>query len=184
VTNVSTETAVYGPLQATVSWLTLDSKVSISDNGRVTVFEVTQLLSFSGFKYGDSIVGNRVYVPLTMVPGIDTKRSIILGDVAADPQTVQIQSLQQVDTDGDGQPDHWEIAFAPDLARTLATATATLYGNVCASTHGQTIAGEVMGDGDASTTFQSFLLQKSPVTYVHHPGSPHGVAENGEHDQT
>ncbi len=158
-------------------WDSLDVPMwTISDRGRITVYEVSRLLDFSIFQYGDSISGNTVYVPLAQIPAIDNKRFIILDDASASPQTVQIQSVQQSDTDDDGQPDYWQIAFTPDLARTLTTATATLYGNVCASTHGQTVAGEVLGDGDASTTFQSFRLQKSPVTFVHHPGAPHGVA--------
>jgi hypothetical protein len=176
-TNVSAEAAVYGPLQGTVSWLTLDSDVPITDSGRVTVLEVTRLLSFSSLQYGDGITGNTLYVPLAAIPGITDKRSIILDDAAGNPMTVRIQAVQQVDTNGDGQADHWQVAFAPDLSRTLATATATLYGNVCAATHGQTIAGEVLGNGDASATFQSFLLQKSPVTHVHKTGAPHGVAD-------
>lgn len=149
----------------------------ISDPNRVTVYEVSQLLTFSIFQYGDSISGNTVYIPLAQLSSIDNNRFIILDDGATDPQTVQIDSVQQWDATGDGQPNYWQISFTPDLARTLSTATATLYGNVCASTHGQTVANEVLGDGDASTTFQSFLLQKSPVTFVQSPGSPHGVAD-------
>ena len=159
-------------------WFSLDLPMwPISDRGRVTVYEVIQLLEFSQFRYGDSITGGTMYVPLDKIPGIDKKRSIILDDAAANPETVEVQSAQQVDTDGDGQPDHWLIAFTPDLSRALSTATATMFGNVCTSSHGQTIAGEVLGDGDASKTFQSFRVQKSPVTFVHKAGAPHGVAD-------
>jgi uncharacterized phage protein gp47/JayE len=151
--------------------------VSNNSRGRVTVYDVSRLLQFSPFEYGDSISGNTVFVPLAALPDMDAKRSIILDDAAANPQTVITQSVQTVDTNADGQPDHWKISFTPDLARSLSTASATLYGNVCASTHGQTIAKEVLGDGDASTTFQSFRLQKSPVTFVHQAGAPRGVAD-------
>jgi uncharacterized phage protein gp47/JayE len=146
--------------------------------GRITVYEVVQLLEFSQFRYGDSISGATVYVPSANLPGIDKKRSIILDDAAANPETVMVQSAQQVDTDGDGQADHWLIAFTPDLTRALSTASATMFGNICTSSHGQTIAGEVLGDGDASQTFQAFRLQKSPVTFVHQAGAPHGVADS------
>ncbi len=149
----------------------------ISDAGRITIFEVTRLLEFSRLQYGDTISGNTLYVPLDKIPGIDIKRSVILDDAAALSKTVQVTSADPADTDGDGQPDHWRISVTPDLSRTLTTATATLYGNVCASTHGQTISGEVLGDGDASSPFQSFRLQKSPVTFVHQPGAPHGVSD-------
>src|SRR6185503_12593068 len=162
-------------------WASLDVPMwPITDEGRgrITVYEVVQLLEFSQFRYGDSISGGTVYVPVANLPGIDKKRSIILDDAAADPETVVVQSAQQVDTDGDGQADHWLIAFTPDLTRTLSTASATMFGNVCTSSHGQTIAGEVLGNGDASQTFQSFRLQKSPVTFVHQAGAPHGVADS------
>jgi hypothetical protein len=161
-------------------WYSLDVPMwPISDDSRaqVTVYDVTRLLEFSQFLYSDSIGGGQVYVPLQAIPGLDKGRSIILDDAAADPETVTVQSAQQVDTNGDGQPDHWQIAFSPDLSRTLNTATATLFGNVCSSSHGQTIASEVLGDGDASQTFQSFRLRKSPVTFVHQAGAPHGVAD-------
>jgi acylphosphatase/uncharacterized phage protein gp47/JayE len=150
--------------------------VTASGRGRITIYSVTRLLDLSSFEYGDSITGNQIYVPVSAIAGIDTKRNIILDDAASDPQTVLITAALQIDSDGDGEPDHWQISFTPDLDRTLDTSSATLYGNVTASTHGQTISGEVLGNGDSSQTFQSFPLQKSPVTFVHKPGALHGVA--------
>jgi hypothetical protein len=177
VTAVSTELATDGPLENAVTWLTFDKPVGqVTDVRRVTVFEIIQVLSFSPLQYADSISGGIIYVPLAEIPAVDNKRFIMLDDAAANPQTVQIDEVQQVDTNGDGVPDHWQIAFTPDLSRNLATASAILYGNVCSATHGETVAGEVLGNGDASATFQTFQLRKSPVTFVHHPGSPHGVA--------
>ena len=151
---------------------------TISDRARVTVYEVSELLTFSPFRYGDSISGSTVYVPLPQMPGLDARRKLILDDAQANPQSVKVQAAVAVDTDGDGLPDHWRISFTPDLARTLSTETAKLFGNVCGATHGQTIAGEVLGDGDNASAFQSFRLQKSPVTFVHQPGAPHGVADS------
>ncbi len=149
----------------------------VSDLGRVTIYGVSTVLNFSPFEYGDWIAGSKVYVPLSVISGIETKRSIMLDDAAANPQTVQVTAVQQVDTNSDGEPDHWEISFTADLDRTLNTSSATLYGNVANSSHGQTIRGEVLGDGNSALTFQSFQLQKSPVTFVHKAGAPHGVAD-------
>jgi hypothetical protein len=42
----------------------------------------------------------------------------------------------------------------------------SVYGNVLPVTHGETVAAEVLGSGDATQNFQSFKLQKSPLTYV------------------
>jgi len=41
-----------------------------------------------------------------------------------------------------------------------------VYGNVLQVTRGETVSAEVLGSGDATQTFQSFALQKKPVTYV------------------
>ena len=77
-------------------------------------------------------------------------------------------------------PDHIAITFTPALTRSLDTETAVLYGNVVKATHGETVAGEVLGSGDASTEFQSFAIKKSPATFVPKPGVPHGAANTLE----
>ena len=44
--------------------------------------------------------------------------------------------------------------------------SAILYGNVAQAGHGETVANEVLGDGETSLTFQNFRLQKKPLTSV------------------
>lgn len=41
-----------------------------------------------------------------------------------------------------------------------------LFGNIADATHGERVAGEVLGSGDGTRTFQSFALRKKPLTYV------------------
>ncbi len=41
-----------------------------------------------------------------------------------------------------------------------------VYGNVLQVTRGETVTAEVLGNGDATQSFQSFKLQKKPLTYV------------------
>jgi len=41
-----------------------------------------------------------------------------------------------------------------------------VYGNVLHVTRGETVAAEVLGSGDATQRYQSFVLQKKPLTYV------------------
>ena len=48
----------------------------------------------------------------------------------------------------------------------LDASTAVLLGNVAPASNGETVHAEVLGDGDASKTFQRFTLKKKPVTYV------------------
>lgn len=47
------------------------------------------------------------------------------------------------------------------LANRYATATCTLLGNIAAISQGQTVSGEILGDGDGSA-FQSFSLKRAP----------------------
>ena len=58
----------------------------------------------------------------------------------------------------------------------LDAASAYLLGNVAAGSHGETVRGEVLGDGDASTRFQRFALKKKPLTYV--PSAKGGGVES------
>jgi len=44
-----------------------------------------------------------------------------------------------------------------------------LYGNVADATHGERVAGEVLGSGDGARAFQRFGLRKKPVTFVQAP---------------
>ena len=61
----------------------------------------------------------------------------------------------------------------------LDAATSVLLGNVAPASHGETVANEVMGDGDGSLAFQRFPLKKKPVTYVPSAG-PGGVSSSLE----
>lgn len=160
-------------------WQTLD--VPMWPNlalSQVTLFELSQPpLQFYHFRYGAAISGSSFFVPVANMPAVITKRSLILDDGSAEPETVSVTACNPIDTDGDGQPDHWEVAFSPDLSRTASTSTAFFYGNVALSTHGETVANEVLGSGDASQTFQTFRPKKTPVTFVHQAGASNGAAD-------
>ncbi|HEU4837457.1 MAG TPA: baseplate J/gp47 family protein [Pyrinomonadaceae bacterium] len=62
--------------------------------------------------------------------------------------------------------DYLELTLQPETPLLLDANTATLFGNVALSSHGEKVNDEVLGDGDASTAFQKFELQKTPLTYV------------------
>jgi predicted phage baseplate assembly protein len=62
------------------------------------------------------------------------------------------------------------------LPTSIDNESAKLYGNIATATHGETVPKEVLGDGDASVSFQSFKLKKSPVTFVPQAGAPNGAA--------
>ncbi len=56
-------------------------------------------------------------------------------------------------------------AGAPALSPPLELPV-TAYANVVSASRGETVAGEVLGSGDASRADQRFTLQKKPLTYV------------------
>ena len=60
---------------------------------------------------------------------------------------------------------HTLVEFTPALTNSYALDGLVLYGNVSYATHGETIANEIVGDGDASQAFQKFTLKKSPVSF-------------------
>jgi hypothetical protein len=57
------------------------------------------------------------------------------------------------------------VTFRPPLGSSVGRQTLKIYGNVALATHGQT-RHEVLGSGDGSQPFQSFVLRETPITYV------------------
>lgn len=58
------------------------------------------------------------------------------------------------------------LSLALETPVVLDASSALLLGNVAPASHGETVRAEVLGDGDASQSFQHFALKKKPVTYL------------------
>jgi uncharacterized phage protein gp47/JayE len=63
------------------------------------------------------------------------------------------------------------VVLDADLARAYDPATVVIQGNVAPATHGETVANEILGSGDASQLFQSLILKKRPLTLVRAGGA-------------
>ncbi|HEV3468474.1 MAG TPA: putative baseplate assembly protein [Pyrinomonadaceae bacterium] len=61
---------------------------------------------------------------------------------------------------------HTRLTLSSALANLYDRPTVTINANVGLATHGETVAGEVLGSGDAGRPFQSFQLKQSPLTYT------------------
>ncbi len=151
---------------------------SCDDMRTMQVYELSAPpLNLWNLGFADTIAGNSVCIlgsaPAALAPG----RPVLLDDAAGQPQLIELVSVQGQDLDGDGDVDASILTLANDLARNLDTWTAVLYGNVAEATHGETVANEVIGSGDASAAFQTFRLAKSPVTHVPDPSAPAGAAD-------
>lgn len=68
--------------------------------------------------------------------------------------------------------EYLKIDLEPEIQTKLEARSAVLLGNVARASHGETVKEEILGDGDATASFQQFLLQKKPLTYV--PGAAFG----------
>ncbi len=165
--------ASQGPLSATVTRITLvDSLPAIADLCNVTIYELAgPEIIFWGRDYEQYLSPgtDTIYVTSSDLPCLEPKRTVILDDEQGNPQSITVSQAIP-------EEDHLAITFTPALTRELDAATAVLYGNVAKATHGETIADEVLGNGDASSQFQSFSIKKSPVTFVSRPGASHGAA--------
>ncbi len=69
-------------------------------------------------------------------------------------------------TGGSSIQDYLAITLEPEAPFELGAVGAVLLGNAALASHGEKVTDEVLGDGDASAAFQTFELQKDPLTYV------------------
>ncbi len=68
------------------------------------------------------------------------------------------------------------LTFEKGPVYTYERASVTLNANVVGASHGETVAGEVLGSGDGAVPHQRFTLKKPPLTYVSAAGAPGGAA--------
>ena len=58
------------------------------------------------------------------------------------------------------------VTLDKPLGVLLDAAGTTCTANVATASQGETVAGEILGDGDAGRTFQGFTLRRAPLTFV------------------
>jgi predicted phage baseplate assembly protein len=72
------------------------------------------------------------------------------------------------------------LVFTSAPLHTYRLDTLTIHGNVARATHGDTVAREVLGGGNAARPFQRFTLKQPPLTHVRDPAAPSGAASTLE----
>lgn len=106
---------------------------------------------------------------LELVPGktvaITGTRADLDGVTATDIRTIAANIILQ---------DHSRLTFTQPLTHRFVRDSVRICANVALATHGETVA-EVMGDGDATRTFQRFRLKSGPLTHVS-ARNPRGMA--------
>lgn len=61
---------------------------------------------------------------------------------------------------------HTRLVLSASLSNVFDRATVTINANVALGTHGETVANEVLGSGDAGQPYQRFALRQAPLTYT------------------
>jgi hypothetical protein len=205
ITHVDQAGVVRGPMTDTVTRLTLDvSLPAVGDIRAVRILElVGDPLRFWGYRYDDTLADPTAYLAGRFVQApdgmaievgrtiaqnafaagspirpseIDVGRSVILTDGQGQSVQASVQAAPLFDPPDPvaGAFGHLVVPLGADTL-SLASALAVLLGNVARASQGQTVTSEIVGNGDASADFQSFTLQRRPLTYV--PSSaPGGVS--------
>lgn len=144
-----------------------DGLGTISDRRKARIWQLeSPEFSFRSFDYPARIESGRVVAELKDVASLEKNRRIMIEDGLASPHTATVTAATPIAAVWGGEPTHLAIDFAPAPATPLASGSAVLLGNVAEASHGETVADEPLGNGDASKGFQRFGLRKSPLTYV------------------
>jgi len=170
-------------MQATVTRLTLTPSLPLGIDVRTAVLYELEgpAITLWQEKYGDLISGSDIYLALEDLDMdaeeaeqlLEPGRRIILED---DDGKVQATAVSSSEIDGD----HLKVTLDDALSEALDATTATGRANVVLATHGETVADETLGSGDAASELQSFTLKKSPVTFVPQAGAKNGAANTLE----
>jgi hypothetical protein len=185
-----------GSLEDTITQLTVSPNVPfIGDLRQVLVYELEGgSLAFWAGAYPATVSGEAVHLPGIRVddagePAVEVGRTVErdgfkAGVILRPADLAKGRTLLLMDDTGDvvratvsGAPvleppgavgafAHLRVPVESDEPLALDAATAVLLGNVAQATHGETTAGEVVGNADGSLPFQRFTLRKSPLTYL------------------
>lgn len=160
-----------------IGYFPLKGTVALVQSEQIALAEVP--LGFSGNPAGDvltpvegtSIELDALYTDLTRGRTLLVTGTLLDADgnsLGAGSETVTVSLIEGTD--------RTTIRFASAMSGRYDRSSVVIYGNVANATHGETVAAEKLGDGDASAEFQSFTLKKSPVTFVPSAGVPGGAA--------
>jgi hypothetical protein len=82
------------------------------------------------------------------------------GAAASDPAISEVVTIKSV------SPGGVSITLSTSLQNSYDRTTVSMNANVAHATHGETVADEALGSGDASQPYQQFTLRQSPLTYT------------------
>ena len=128
-----------------------------------TIYCQSEVLPLAQVPITDNVSGNQVTLEEAYL-GLQVGRTVVISGERSDLEGVtvaEVHTLDEVTLEGGLTV----IKLDSSLTYSYSRDTVNTNANVAASTHGATVQ-EIMGSGDGTQTFQSFVLKQSPLTYV------------------
>lgn len=177
--------AELGPLAATVTELVFEEPLWGMGEERPSVRDVT-VHELSGPEialwdrsFPDEIEGARVLLPLAVdPPALEEGREVILDDEHRPPLATVVEAVESEEIYG--REGRTLLTLKDPPPEPLDAKKAKLRANVVPASHGETVAKERLGVGDATLPFQRLQLGKRPLTRVPRPGVRYGAGAEFE----
>ena len=161
-----------------------DSRTDFTLTAQVTRLELDAIEHLSWFDLRDTVVYaqseqlEQAEVPVTTpvtgtkidldgcVDGLTKGQTLIVSGKLDEDDEDTISEVVTLDSATVGEDTTAIVLQGDGLANSYAPSTVAINANVVAATHGETVSGEVLGNGSGTQTNQQFTLKKSPLTYV------------------
>ncbi len=160
-------------LSGRVTELTLDTKeqaapLSMSDIRQAIVYGQSERLTLASLPIGVSVQNNSIDVP-GLYDGLNPgKLLMVTGELATlnGVQASEVVVLANTTFDGGYPGGMTTLLLKDNLSNAYKPETVTICANIARATQGETVRDELLGNGDASQTYQSFTLRQGPLTYL------------------
>jgi len=139
-------------------WETFDRKIR-----ETVVFVQSQPLSFAEIPIRTALGGHEILLDHVIHTPPPDGRTLLIrstslnGEMLLEP--VIVKTTEPADTA------HTKLVLANALTVAHDPASTTIFGNVAAATHGETVD-EILGSGDGNQPHQRFVLKQAPLTYT------------------
>jgi predicted phage baseplate assembly protein len=159
------------PAHLTLSAPWYDKETTIGFLRKTNVFAQSAKLTLADVAITDDVKGDTILLD-GIYDGLDTGRWIIVTGTRTDVPGVPGAELMMIlavdhvpDPTRPGDTLHTQLTLSTALAYTYERTSVQVYGNVVASTNGQTW-NETLGSGSGSLALQLFTLKQKPLTFV------------------
>jgi hypothetical protein len=129
----------------------------------ITVFCEPTELPLAPALREDSVGGSMIEVAAA-VTDLPAERLLLIRGTDADTGMPAVETMRWVRSEI--IPDGTRLFLRDPLKLRYRRETAFVHGNVARVTHGETVAAEVMGSGNAGSEHQQFALKQKPLTYT------------------